>query len=84
MSAHLKQDKPDDSNRLDQMAQGVIGKPLPRLEGLAKVTGTAPYAAEYRHRGLPRRRARHGHHRARQRDRDRQGGGAGDARRAWR
>jgi len=47
MNAHLKQDEPDTANRLDSMKQGVIGKPLSRVEGLAKVTGTAPYAAEY-------------------------------------
>ncbi|WP_336985344.1 xanthine dehydrogenase family protein molybdopterin-binding subunit [Altererythrobacter aquiaggeris] len=48
MSAHLKQDKPDTANRLDDMKQGIIGQPLPRVDGLAKVTGTATYAAEYR------------------------------------
>ena len=47
MTVHFKQDKPDKSNRLDDMKQGVLGKPLPRVEGMAKVTGTAPYAAEY-------------------------------------
>lgn len=47
MTVHMKQDKPDDSNRLDGMKQGVIGKPIPRVEGLAKVTGTARYATEY-------------------------------------
>jgi len=47
MSVHLKQDKPDNDNRLDKMKQGVIGKPISRVEGMAKVTGTAPYAAEY-------------------------------------
>lgn len=47
MSAHLKQDEPITTNRLDGMRQGIIGKALPRIEGLAKVTGTAPYAAEY-------------------------------------
>ena len=47
MSAHLKQDKPDTANRLDDMKQGVLGKPIPRIDGLAKVTGTATYAAEY-------------------------------------
>ncbi|AWW74452.1 xanthine dehydrogenase [Erythrobacter sp. KY5] len=47
MSAHLKQDEPENSNRLDDMCQGVLGKAHPRVEGLAKVTGTAPYAAEY-------------------------------------
>ncbi|MCX9146518.1 xanthine dehydrogenase family protein molybdopterin-binding subunit [Erythrobacter sp. WG] len=29
------------------MKQGVLGEPLPRIDGLAKVTGTARYAAEY-------------------------------------
>ena len=47
MTVHFKQDKPDESNRLDDMKQGVLGKALPRAEGMAKVTGTAPYAAEY-------------------------------------
>ena len=47
MTVHFKQDKPDTSNRLDEMKQGVLGKAMPRVEGLAKVTGTAPYAAEY-------------------------------------
>lgn len=47
MTAHMKQDEPDRSNRLDAMKQGVLGKAVPRVEGLAKVTGTARYAAEY-------------------------------------
>ncbi|MBK62157.1 MAG: xanthine dehydrogenase [Altererythrobacter sp.] len=47
MTVHFKQDKPDKTNRLDDMKQGVLGKAFPRVEGLAKVTGTAPYAAEY-------------------------------------
>ena len=47
MTAHLKQDAPDTANFLDTMKQGVLGKPVSRIEGLAKVTGTAPYAAEY-------------------------------------
>ena len=47
MTAHLKQDEPDTENFLDTMKQGVLGKPVSRVEGLAKVTGTAPYAAEY-------------------------------------
>jgi len=47
MTAHLKQDEPDTENFLDTMRQGVLGKPVSRIEGLAKVTGTAPYAAEY-------------------------------------
>ncbi|WP_066481774.1 MULTISPECIES: xanthine dehydrogenase family protein molybdopterin-binding subunit [unclassified Sphingomonas] len=48
MSVSFRQDEPATDNRLDQMGQGVLGKPHPRIEGLAKVTGTAPYAAEYR------------------------------------
>ncbi|MXO63443.1 xanthine dehydrogenase family protein molybdopterin-binding subunit [Qipengyuania oceanensis] len=47
MTVHFKQDAPDTSNRLDAMKQGILGKAIPRVEGLAKVTGTAPYAAEY-------------------------------------
>lgn len=47
MSASLTMNKPDDRDRLDAMAQGIIGKPLDRPEGPLKVTGTATYAAEY-------------------------------------
>ena len=47
MNTHVKQNEPDTANRLDDMQQGVIGQPLSRIEGLAKVTGTAPYSAEY-------------------------------------
>ena len=47
MTVHFKQDKPADDNRLDDMKQGVLGKPMPRIEGMAKATGMAPYAAEY-------------------------------------
>ncbi|MGB7417581.1 MAG: xanthine dehydrogenase family protein molybdopterin-binding subunit [Erythrobacter sp.] len=47
MTVHFKQDEPDNSNRLDSMKQGVLGKAIPRVEGLAKVTGTALYSAEY-------------------------------------
>ncbi len=52
MTAHFKQDEPVTSNRLDAMKQGIVGKPLSRIDGLAKVTGTAPYAAEYPVDGL--------------------------------
>lgn len=47
MTASLNMDRPDDRNRLDAMVQGVIGKPLDRPDGPAKVTGSARYAAEY-------------------------------------
>ena len=42
----LKMDGPVVSSLLDG-AQDVIGKPLSRIEGVRKVTGTATYAAEY-------------------------------------
>ena len=48
MSARMKQDEPDTQCKLDGMSQGTVGKPEVRLDGLAKVTGTAPYAAEYK------------------------------------
>lgn len=47
MTAHLKQDGPVDGAALDGMKQGLLGRPVSRIEGLAKVTGTATYAAEY-------------------------------------
>ena len=47
MNAHMKHDKPDERNVLDQMVQGIIGKPLDRPDGLLKVSGAATYAAEY-------------------------------------
>lgn len=49
---HLRVDGPDHSNRLDHMAQGVLGQPLNRLEGPLKVTGRAAYAAEARPRNM--------------------------------
>ena len=47
MTAHLKQDEPMQNDLLAEMQQGVLGTGRPRAEGLPKVTGTAPYAAEY-------------------------------------
>ena len=47
MSAYLKQDEPVEDNRLDDMKQGILGAPESRIEGVLKVTGTAPYSAEY-------------------------------------
>ncbi|QBJ25525.1 xanthine dehydrogenase family protein molybdopterin-binding subunit [Haematobacter massiliensis] len=52
MSNHLKVDAADTENRLDHMAQGVLGQPLDRLEGPLKVTGKAIYSAEARRPGL--------------------------------
>lgn len=37
---------PDTRNLLDHTAQGVIGRPIDRVEGPLKVAGQAPYAAE--------------------------------------
>jgi xanthine dehydrogenase YagR molybdenum-binding subunit len=51
MKHTLRFDTPDERNRLDYMAQGVIGKPLPRPDGPAKVSGSAPYAAEHQVEG---------------------------------
>ena len=47
MSKSLDQPNHDKSHPLDLMKQGLLGAPVTRIEGLAKVTGTAPYAAEY-------------------------------------
>jgi xanthine dehydrogenase YagR molybdenum-binding subunit len=46
-SATLTMDKPHPDSWLDQDAQGVIGRPLDRVEGPLKVSGRATYAAEY-------------------------------------
>ncbi len=43
----LKMDKPVEHSLLDDGVQGVIGKPIDRVEGPLKVTGTAPYSAEF-------------------------------------
>ena len=47
MTHTVKFDEPDERNRLDHMAQGVIGKPLDRPDGPGKVSGAVPYSAEY-------------------------------------
>ncbi len=51
MSHVFEMQKPDERNRLDAMKQGVIGQPMDRPDGIAKVTGTATYAAEYAIKG---------------------------------
>ncbi len=43
----MSMDEPDTRRRLDDMAQGLIGKPLDRTEGHLKVSGTATYAHEW-------------------------------------
>lgn len=52
MTAHLKMDGPAREDRLEQMVQGVLGRPLDRPEGSLKVSGRAPYAHEWRPDGL--------------------------------
>jgi len=47
MSSHLKMDEPQPNHLLDEMAQGVIGKPLDRPDGPLKVSGRATYAHEW-------------------------------------
>jgi xanthine dehydrogenase YagR molybdenum-binding subunit len=44
----LKMDGRFGSNRLDRGDQGVLGKPLDRLDGVRKVTGGAVYTADWR------------------------------------
>jgi xanthine dehydrogenase YagR molybdenum-binding subunit len=46
MTLHLKVDDRDDRNRLDDMAQGLIGVPADRPDGAFKVSGTAKYALD--------------------------------------
>ena len=43
----LTMDKPHPDSLLDSSVQGVIGKPLDRIDGPLKVSGSATYAAEY-------------------------------------
>jgi xanthine dehydrogenase YagR molybdenum-binding subunit len=39
---------PISETAIDQRSDGAVGKPMDRVEGALKVTGRAPYAAEYR------------------------------------
>lgn len=48
----LTMDKPHPESLLDSGVQDVIGKPLDRVDGPQKVSGTATYAAEYQIDGL--------------------------------
>ena len=47
MTAKMTMDEPDTRHRLDEMKQGVIGKPLDRPDGPLKVSGQAAYAHEW-------------------------------------
>ena len=46
-TATLTMDKPVETSLLDTAAQGIIGKPLDRIDGPLKVSGKATYSAEY-------------------------------------
>ena len=46
MTLHIKMDDKVDADRLEEMAQGVVGKPLDRPDGPRKVSGAAPYAMD--------------------------------------
>lgn len=52
LTRHLRVDGPNHDDRLDMMAQGILGQPLNRLEGPLKVTGRATYAAEAHPAGM--------------------------------
>ena len=71
-----------DGGRLRMNA--VIGQPVSRVDGPAKVTGRAHYAAEFDLPRLAYARAGHEHHRARAHRRHRHGGGGTVTRRARR
>jgi len=52
MNAHHQMNDPDRRNRLDAMVQGVLGTPMDRPDGPAKVTGTATYAHDWQIAGM--------------------------------
>ncbi len=52
MTAHIRMDKRVERDRLEDMAQGVIGTPMDRPEGPLKVSGRATYAAEWQLDGM--------------------------------
>jgi xanthine dehydrogenase YagR molybdenum-binding subunit len=47
----MKMDAPAPRNAIDENRQGLIGKPVDRVEGRLKVTGKAPYAHEIQEGG---------------------------------
>ncbi|WP_373491990.1 xanthine dehydrogenase family protein molybdopterin-binding subunit [Parasphingorhabdus sp.] len=47
MTHSLTMDQPDRRDRLDDMKQQLVGKPLDRPDGPLKVSGTATYASEW-------------------------------------
>ncbi|MBX9814347.1 MAG: xanthine dehydrogenase family protein molybdopterin-binding subunit [Sphingomonas sp.] len=49
--AEFRMDADYGASALDRGVQGLIGAPIDRIDGVAKVTGTAAYAAEHRPQG---------------------------------
>ncbi|MBB3693545.1 xanthine dehydrogenase family protein molybdopterin-binding subunit [Sphingomonas sp. BK580] len=49
---HVRMDAPVERSLLDDAADPVVGRPLSRIEGPLKVSGSARYAAEHRYPGL--------------------------------
>jgi|TARA_R100000501_G_scaffold13151_3_gene24081 xanthine dehydrogenase YagR molybdenum-binding subunit len=47
MTRTMTMDRPDERRRLDDMSQGLVGRPLDRPDGPLKVSGTATYAHEW-------------------------------------
>jgi xanthine dehydrogenase YagR molybdenum-binding subunit len=46
MTVHIRMDDRVETDRLEEMAQGVVGKPLDRPDGARKASGTAAYAMD--------------------------------------
>ncbi|MBU1443664.1 MAG: xanthine dehydrogenase family protein molybdopterin-binding subunit [Gammaproteobacteria bacterium] len=46
--AELKMDRPVGETALDRGVQGLVGEPVPRVEGRRKVAGDVPYALDHR------------------------------------
>ena len=46
MTVHIRMDDRIEADRLEDMAQGVVGKPLDRPDGARKASGTAAYAMD--------------------------------------
>ncbi|MDN2579640.1 xanthine dehydrogenase family protein molybdopterin-binding subunit [Aquibium sp. ELW1220] len=46
MTVHIRMDDRVEADRLEDMAQGVVGKPLDRPDGARKASGTAAYAMD--------------------------------------
>ena len=49
----MNMNQPAPHNAIDDNRQGLIGKPIDRVDGRLKVTGQAPYACEVREAADP-------------------------------